>query len=340
MNRTKSYYTYKNIKETKLKVEAPNDNLPKSKNGNIHDTAIRNVLMHKSEAVILINNTYKYKKKIKEEDIELYNNRFVTNNFTNKESDVIYKMKDKDVFFLIEHQSTIDYNMPRRIAEYELEIINQYIQNSKINNKKYRTPLVKAIVVYTGKRKWDVAKTIEESQVKLEEDDNKFGKYEVIEVNNISENEKLKSKGALLKIAMFDMAENREELERLHIEVSKEKLTKEEKTIIKEYISKVTGDLLDSDKKFEILEKYKEEGGENMLVETLRREIKKEKAEARRTGRMEGRIEGEKIGKQQGLQNGKIIGLKTAAKEMLKQKIDMEIIMQCTKLSEEEIKKL
>lgn len=76
-------------------------------------------------------------------------------------------MKEKDIFFLIEHQSTIDYNMPKRIVEYKIEIINQYIENSKNCKKKYKTPLIKAIVLYTGKGKWSVKEKIEEYAINI-----------------------------------------------------------------------------------------------------------------------------------------------------------------------------
>lgn len=110
---------------------------------------------------------------IKCEDIELYNNRFVSKSFYNKETDVIYKMKEREIYFLIEHQSTVDYNMPKRILQYKVEIISQSTREERINSKKYKIPLVEAIVIYTGKRKWDVEEEIEKVQEKLEGSKNK-----------------------------------------------------------------------------------------------------------------------------------------------------------------------
>ena len=232
----------KNISKKTLRIPKEKVSIYRS---NIHDTTLRSILMNKREAVIFINNTLnlnKTKDELTINNIELYNNRFVTKSFYNKETDVIYKMKNKDVFFLIEHQSTIDYEMPRRIVEYKIEIIRQYIINCRKHNKEYKIPLVKAIVIYTGKAKWNVAKTIEETQVKLEGDirGNDFGSYIPVNMNDYSEKEKLNSKGILLKIVMLDMAKNKEELERIYLQIEKMKLSSEEKEIIKDYTANVT----------------------------------------------------------------------------------------------------
>ena len=74
---------------------------------------------------------------------------------------VLYKIKDKNIFFLIEHQSKIDYSMPFRLLEYEVAIIRSAIDKSKIKNKSYKIPLVMPIVLYTGKQKWNANKYLE-----------------------------------------------------------------------------------------------------------------------------------------------------------------------------------
>ena len=75
-------------------------------------------------------------------------------------------MKNKDVYFLIEHQSTIDYSMPFRIAEYCILIMKSAIDEKHIKNKNYKFPLVYPIVLYTGKEKWNHKKYLEENQEK------------------------------------------------------------------------------------------------------------------------------------------------------------------------------
>ena len=46
--------------------------------------------------------------------------------------------------------------MPYRILEYEYELIRNEIDYNKLGTKGYKIPAVIAIVLYTGKQKWNV----------------------------------------------------------------------------------------------------------------------------------------------------------------------------------------
>ena len=83
----------------------------------------------------------------------------------NEEADVVYKLKGKNEFFLIEHQSKVDYRMPFRILKYEMAIVESAIDEKECKKKDYLYPRVNAIVLYTGKQKWNVSKTFNEAQV-------------------------------------------------------------------------------------------------------------------------------------------------------------------------------
>ncbi len=98
-----------------------------------HDKTYRGLLSNKKDVVYLLNKELKIKKEqaIKQEEIESYNTRFITEKFENREADIVYKMKNKKVFFLIEHQNKIDYNMPLRIEEYKKGIIESAIETRK-----------------------------------------------------------------------------------------------------------------------------------------------------------------------------------------------------------------
>lgn len=112
-----------------------------------HDKTFRKILLNKTQAVGLLNNFFNFENKLKEEDIERYNCKFVNTQFRNKETDILYKVKDTHTFFLIEHQSRVDYNMAQRIAEYQNEIIK--IENPIISNSKdIVVPLIIPLVIY------------------------------------------------------------------------------------------------------------------------------------------------------------------------------------------------
>ena len=135
---------------------------------------------------------------------------------------------------------------------------------------------------------------------------------------------------------MLDTAKNKRNLEKVYQKISKHKLTKEEKEVIRDYTTSVVANIFTKEELEKIISDYKEYGGENMLVETLKREMKKDREKAKRLGREEGIREGIKEGEKE----GRIIGLKSVAKEMLKEDVDVQKIRHWTKLTEKEINEL
>lgn len=109
---------------------------------------------NKKDATKFINNVLKTH--ITEDNIEKYNISYVSNLFQNQEANIVYKLKDTNIFILIEHQSKVDYSTPYRILEYEMEIMKSAIDLSKIKNKNYSFPAIFPIVLYTGKQNWNV----------------------------------------------------------------------------------------------------------------------------------------------------------------------------------------
>lgn len=178
---------------------------------NEHDKIFRKILDNKQEAVNFINKTLKLE--IKQENLEKYNSSFITNDLINQESDVIYKMKNKNIFFLIEHQTKVDYSMAYRILEYENEIIKSAIDYNKLKQKGYKFPLVISIVLYTGNTKWDAKKYIKDIQENLEGyEEIQFARYNIVDVNEISNDELLKDESFLTKAMLIEKAKYKEEL--------------------------------------------------------------------------------------------------------------------------------
>lgn len=121
-------------------------------------------------------------------------------------------------------------------------------------------------------------------------------------------------------------------MEEIYNKIEEKKLTREEREIINEYICNISSEIISKEEFEKLRNKYKERGGSNMLVETLKREI-----------RIESKKRGDKIGKKE----GKKLGIKMAKErekeivyKMLKQNADINFIKKCTKLSEEEIEEL
>lgn len=134
---------------------------------NEHDKLFKDLLSDKEEARKFINKFLKLPEPLKENELELYNSSYITSEYKSKEADIVYKKKDEDIYFLIEHQSTVDISMPYRIKNYAIEILRTAINKKQMHQIDYEYPLVIAIVLYTGNKKWNASIKFEDMQKKL-----------------------------------------------------------------------------------------------------------------------------------------------------------------------------
>ena len=115
-----------------------------------HDKMFKEILSDKKETVEFINSFLHLN--LIEDDIEKYEKEFRTSEFNNIEADIVYKIKNKNAFILIEHQSSVDIKMPYRILRYKCAIIESAIDKKRFKEQGYKIPTVIPIVLYTGKR--------------------------------------------------------------------------------------------------------------------------------------------------------------------------------------------
>ena len=151
---------------------------------NEHDKIYKTVLSKKEEACNIINMALDLEGEdgISEEELEPYNSSFITNHLENREADMVYRLKGKNIFFLIEHQSNIDYAMPFRLEEYKMEIKKSAIDRKKVRNKNYSIPEVIPIVIYTGRQRWKVRQYLDKIEDKRFQNVD-LAKYYVIDIN-------------------------------------------------------------------------------------------------------------------------------------------------------------
>ena len=245
----------------------------KKKINNPHDKIFKEILDIKEEVVRFINknlNIENTKYELQEEDLEKYNRNFITNQFENMESDIIYKKKDEDIFFLIEHQSKIDYSMPYRILKYNISIMESVIDKKKIKTKEYKIPAIYTFVLYTGQRKWNVEKYIIDKQLKLEGcTKDIFGSYKIVDINNYTKEELIKEKGILSKILVLEKAKTVEELEKSINEIVERRLDVQEKEFLQRVMKYIIRSKISQRQYKEIMEKIKIEKEEEIMFVKL-----------------------------------------------------------------------
>ena len=287
-----------------------------------HDKIFKEMLSDKKSTVDFINSFLHLN--LVEDDIEKYEKEFRTSEFSNVEADVVYKIKNKNVFILIEHQSSVDYKMSYRIMRYKYAIIESVIDKKRLKEKSYRIPMVIPVVLYTGKRKWKRL-LINDIEEKVEGYAENWLGYTLIDVNEFSKEELLADNLIITKAMLIEKSKNKEELYRNIEEVIN--IQKEKKAFDNLQLEKlITYELSETEDKnimHEFIEKIRNiEGSEEIMTNASRiinREIRKER----------------KAGLEQGIQQG----IALVAKK-LKGKMEIKDISQITGLSETEIENL
>ena len=268
-----------------------------------HDKIMKKILSNKKEAVKFINRTVNLQNKVTPESIEIYNKEYITDSLEIRQADVIYKLKNNNIFFLIEHQSKVDYSIPYRILEYKTEILKYNVDKERMKQKDYKMPLIIAIVLYTGKESWKVKQEFlqvqEECSTYLKEKLGISSFYILEDINKISEEELLKSNNFLEKIFLLEKSKSKEDLkenfikiiQKLKREEQEGKITKEDKEEFEEDIIKILVPKIGQEEIKEQIEKSRE-GVEGKMELAVTRMIAKENQAIRVKSKREGKIEG------------------------------------------------
>ena len=267
-----------------------------------HDKLIKEILKDKKELVNLINKFLKPNEEIFEDNIEKYTNSYITKKYKSKEADIVYKMKDKDMYFLIEHQSTVDYNMPFRLLNYCIDIVNEWKKEEK--NKKSKYPLIVPIVIYTGQARWNIPRNFKDQQIKITTfEESTFEEYRINLEYNLIDVNTYQTKELIEKNTMFSYALIMEKskdkecfVRNIKLIVEKEN-NKERLDKIWEITTYLFGEILGEEGQEEISKIINEKVGEKDM-ESLVLRIREEEKRQRRELERKAEKRGEKIGKE------------------------------------------
>ena len=295
-----------------------------------HDKLFRDSLDDKTEVIKFIKYFLEPKTKLKEESIEKYNRNFITIEYKERQSDIVYKVKNKNIFILIEHQSKIDNAMPFRFVEYITETMKSAIDRNKIRNKNYKLPKIVPILLYTGEKPWDVSEELVEEEYKAFEEFGLQLKYNIIDINDYTEKELLE-KDSIVALAMaIEKCEDDDTVEEILERLVEISITENRKELAKRIITnilKTTLDRINPNITEKVLRKLKEsEVKENMRPLDVR--IQEGNERKRKQILKEGRKEGRKE------------GILSIATNMIKAKFDSDIILKMTGLKQDELEKL
>lgn len=100
-----------------------------------NDKIMRSMLKSKVQAAVSLNKWLNIKEeyKVKADELEEVTESYITKTWDDRITDILYKDKTYEgVFYLIEHQTQINYEMVQRIEEYKNEIRRNYKEIIKI----------------------------------------------------------------------------------------------------------------------------------------------------------------------------------------------------------------
>ena len=296
-----------------------------------HDKIIKKILENKKEAAEFINRAIKLREPIKSNDLINYHKEYITDFFEIRAADVVYKFKNNNVFFLIEHQRKIDYSMPYRIFEYKSEILKSNVDREGIKQKRYRVPLIIAVVIYTGSGKWKVPQNLlqvqEEYATYLKEQLGINSFYVLEDVNKYSNQELLESDNFLEKIFLLEKSKSQEE-------------------VIENFIT-ITENFQDEENHGKITKEAKEEFENNiikiLLPKISEEEIKEQLQKVEKINKKgDGQMYGLAVCDMLARENKKIEkrGIIQVATNMLKAKMNPSTIKSMTGLTDEELERI
>ena len=303
-----------NNQNSKKGKNPQNDSTTNSK----HDKLFKIILSNKQEAAKFMNKVLKINYKIMAEKLELYNKEYITTKFEKMESDIVYKIAEKNRYIIIEHQSTVDRLMPYRIFQYTAELLREVIEKDKVKNINYLQPRIIAIVLYTGNRKWNI-QNIDDLQAPLEGYKKIKPPYILVDINKFSKRELLEDDLMITKAMLIEKEKSVEEILNSLEQIRKKILANPNKRQMQLFMTIVRYILLsiDDEETKTLLQAEIEEmkGVEEDMLHANEAFEKREK-------------------------KGRMAGIKEIAKKLLKQNMKIETISEITGLTIEEIEKL
>ena len=299
-----------------------------------HDKLVKPILKKPEEMAKIINEFLEPSVEVKSENLVKYTNSYITQKYKSKEADIVYKLKNEEVFFLVEHQSTIDKKMPYRILNYCVDIMQEWVKNKKLK-RQTKYPIVVPIIIYTGIEKWKIPKNFKDVQISNQI----FGDFKIDLYYNLIEINKLSKKYLIDQQSLFgygmviEKSKNKAELQENLELIVKNAKSKENLMEISNIMEYLFYDMIEESAKEMLIEKInlkirKEEKDMSSLYERLLAET----CEMIKEGKNEGIEEGKKIMRE--------IMKEEATQALLKNNVDEEIILKSMKITKKELEEI
>ncbi len=294
-----------------------------------HDKIFKTIFQSKKEMANFLNHFLELN--INSNELELQNPNFITKNYKYNQADILYKLKDREIYYLIEQQTCVDYSMSYRILNYCVETIRLATEDKIINNKYYKFPKVIPIVLYIGNNKWTASTSFADCEVNYPElNFNSLDtKFKLIDINNFEINDLLKLRTMVANTMILEKCKNNDEVIENLNKIRKNLANKKsEIKELKRIISYLYSDMKNIKDIINLIEESEVNETMSTVAERLREEyINKE-------------LEGISKGMTQGIAQGISQGISQIIKNMLNYNVPEKDIMKYAKINKEQFEKI
>ena len=113
---------------------------------------IKNILKDKNEMANLINVFLEGKEEIENKNLIRYDCKYISNRHKVDENKLIYKLKNKDTFFILEEVYELDNIVLYEILNYCISIMQEWNITNKIRGEN-KYPVIVPIIIYAGTKR-------------------------------------------------------------------------------------------------------------------------------------------------------------------------------------------
>ena len=113
---------------------------------------IKNILKDKNEMAIFINEFLESKEKIENKNLIRYDSKYISTRHKVDDNKLIYKLKNKDTFFIVDEVYELDNIVLYGILNYCISIMQEWNITNKIRGES-KYPVIVPIIIYAGTKK-------------------------------------------------------------------------------------------------------------------------------------------------------------------------------------------
>jgi predicted transposase/invertase (TIGR01784 family) len=279
---------------------------------------------------------------------------YILQDFRDRESDVVYRaqLQDHNVIFyvLMELQSSVDFQMPYRLLQYMLEIWRDQLRNvnaEEAGRKGYKLPAIVPIVLYNGSGAWTASRSFRETLDHQEW----FGeelldfKYILIDLNAYSERELKNLSNLISLVFLLERKRDFQELVEQMAEMSDmlQGMSQELFPLFKSWMKIITHRSLEPEQHIRIshvIDEYMEPEEVKNMISNVEKIFVDYMTQGVERGIKQGIEQGIEKGIEKGIEQGIKEGKIEVAKRLLEKGLPVELIIETTDLSAQQIEEL